>query len=310
MATTLGQFRQYLRYKNRNSVSERSEFIINRIIRDSLFQLAQNGEWDFFLRTLQVLFFPTYSTGTVSATFNNTAVTGAGTAWATPLVRAKESYIRINGNQNVNLINSIGGVTALTLADIFSGETGTDLTYLITHDRVALADNFRTLYSLNSPQLPSPLTPTSIQDIQYRRFFQQENGFPRVYTIETEENTDLSSQSYLTIYPPSNQNIQLQMNYAIWPLRVTEATADSTLLSLPEAAEYVFLQYCLAQLDDDQKGLPSGARLQYLNQLTSQYLSAHRLKKQMPTKSYASVDIAGYINPLMSSMAPGQPEYT
>ena len=307
MASTLGQLRELMRFKNRNSISERSEFILNRILRDALFTLNMEGEWDWMLRSKSLLFLPTYSTGTVLGTFNSAAVVGTGTGWTTSNVKVKESSLRMNGVNNSNVITALADTTHLTIEGINPSPTEADQTYEITHDRIILDTNFRALYSLNSPQLPSPLAPSSIEVIQYARFYAKETGWPRIYTLQSAENADGSVDNFLAVYPPTNEYLYVTMNYSIWPIQITEATPDATLLTMPPAAEFVYIQYCLSMLDDDQKGLPLGPRLDYLKSLTSQYLGAHRLKKQLPMKAYASIDIGNWINPLSGSMGAGEP---
>jgi uncharacterized protein (TIGR03437 family) len=69
-----------------------------------------------------------YTTGTVSATANSTAVTGTGTNWTTDFNGAQ---ITINGT--VEVIATVNSATSITLVNVFTGTTGSALTYSILH---------------------------------------------------------------------------------------------------------------------------------------------------------------------------------
>lgn len=123
--------------------------VARRFINTALYDMhLGNGErFPWAERSARLLTQPTYSTGTVALSTGSTAVTGAGSAWATANDFGRDNIrpggkILFSGDETVYEVESVGSDTALVLTDAFRGETLTDGGYTYFEDEYDLASDF------------------------------------------------------------------------------------------------------------------------------------------------------------------------
>lgn len=106
--------------------------------------------WPWAERRAVLVTHPGYSTGTVDLSLSaRTTVTGTGTAWNTAITGMGINNTRaggkltFSGGTDVYTVASVGGDTAITLADLYIGDSALDdATYQYFEDEYALATDF------------------------------------------------------------------------------------------------------------------------------------------------------------------------
>ena len=99
----------------------------------------------------------TYSTGTVTATRDSTAVTGDSTAWETPMTAGNQEYYWIKISSAWYKVASLESDTGLTLATAFSEDDVSDGTYKLVKRYHALDSTARWLGEAVFTRLRLPL---------------------------------------------------------------------------------------------------------------------------------------------------------
>ena len=252
MALTYTDILQYLRDNDRNAQGARHDRAYLRIANDACRALHGAGEWSFD-RSRHRLTFAAYKTaGTVSVAAGGTAVTGVGTAFATPGDVGK--YLRFNGEPQQYLVSAAPSALALTI-ETYQGETAlAGVSYQLTQDRLALPTRVRRIFAPFLSSVQGRLELTELEWLQYERLHGRETGTPRCYAVETAQTVagggGLVGSGYLWIYPAPQVQEILEFTCFLWP---TEITSGTDGISAPLQAESAYREFLLAYLFRDQE---------------------------------------------------------
>jgi hypothetical protein len=105
-------------------------------------KVVREHPWPFCIAEDRIVTEPEYSTGTVNVTTLSAAVAGVDTVWQVGWATAPSMRrIIIEGRPESYRVASIASATALTLRDVWVGDTGTDLAYRMYRDIYTLPSN-------------------------------------------------------------------------------------------------------------------------------------------------------------------------
>lgn len=228
MAWTFAEGKAFQQNRNKDDSSAIANQVYLDIWNASRAKISEWANWSFERKTIKLLFAAMKSTGTVSINSGAVAVTGVGTAFATPADVGK--FIRFAGEPEQYEVQAAPSATSLTLAENYL--QGTNLaggTYQLTQPAIALPARFRncdeTIYTTDG-------TPLDFEDLdkltEWRRY-ERSVGDPYLFAIQGKGTGNVAP--YLWVYPdPQNQAI-IELNYYEY---APEATVDASLSYLPD----------------------------------------------------------------------------
>lgn len=275
----------WLSYNDGQSTSTRDQEIRKKVANDGNYQFHCGGgrlldcDQRSFYYSLPAL----YDTGTVSVDVGSSTCTGSGTTFTAAM---KGRYIRIAGQYTQFIITGYSSPTSITIQPTLQSTLGyigpqdlDDQTYQITQDRVVLPDNFRTIYKCEVDWVPQYLMGGYTRDqIMYARKYGRDVSFPRGYAMESDANLTTASQisQYLMLYPPANQQMNMQVFVYLWPNVCTSGTDEFGVGTpgqpMPEQYYPVLRQFQLALLRKVRNDPQWQAEMEIANKMCSDIL--------------------------------------
>lgn len=221
---------------------------------------------------------PKYDTGTVSVTKGSTSVTGSGTAWDTANDFGNDNVrshatpafgkLRISGQQEVYLVNTVPSDTSLTLVENYLGETDSGLSYVYYEDEFVLPGDF--LKPVDARNFSDSITLPLISRTEFRRRFLQNSvpGTPRVATIYetitknaiTAPTTGIGGSRLLAVHPPPSDPVLVHYTYVTTQMaenslsiELTEMSSDNDQPLMPLRYRHLLVLGALKNWYRDQK---------------------------------------------------------
>lgn len=208
-----------------------------------------------------------YSTGTVTVTLGDTAVTGVGTDWSLLPISAKDLFF-VDGSSVVYHVSTRDSSTALTLETEFSEDTSADTGYMIARNQYKLPKETDHLVSfiVNSQDKMIPL---GIAD--FRRVQSSQAGLtgqPKYYTMSRRDTDD--DAVYIEVYPSPDKKYQCHIDYTVRIAYLIDSTDCYPII--PDRYRAVLYYGALAEFYQFLRD-PSGSQLNenlyrsFLNQM-------------------------------------------
>jgi len=260
MTYQLRDARTFLGDNNWQAVSTRDGRIVDKCANDGNMEFHSYVNWDFDMREKYYALEAQDTTGTVSINIGSGTCTGVGTAFAASY---KGRYIRFNGEYTEYLITAYSSPTSITVqtnVDETGGYLGaanlSGATFQIVSERIALPDDFKTIYGAKNDYSPTPMSgKITREQILYNRAFIKEVSYPRYFcTTNDRPLTGSTISNYLLLYPAIDSKRLVHIFYYAWPAEATLTTDEFGVGNqrMPFEAEPVLRQFQLYKLKKEQ----------------------------------------------------------
>jgi len=169
---TVSELLTYVRRRTGDATFDKDTAVFRDVIRRALRRLQREYRWSFFRVREEVNVTASVSTGTVSLTHGNTAVTGSGTAFASTDV---DNYFTLQDENVVYRIASRSSTTAIVLASQYvnaSEDNVSDAEYRVMYHDYALSNACAKLITVFNREMMHELTWMPSPELE-RRIFEE-----------------------------------------------------------------------------------------------------------------------------------------
>ena len=192
---------------------------------------------------------PTYTTGTVSITNGDTALTGSSTVWTTTdaygIANARANgKMTINGGREPYVVSSVGGAGSITLSSKFTESTVSGGTYVYFEDEYDLASDF--LRPVDAQTFSDECSIDLIPRTEFRRRYPLNStpGRPRVACIvDYAPSGNTTPIRRVKFYQPSSTAMTVPYTYITSNLAVSASGTAAANLSATTDEPIVPLRY-------------------------------------------------------------------
>lgn len=177
------------------SLVQQQRGLVNRSIQRALERVFTYHDFPYYIWDKGVInTVASYSTGTITATNDSTAISGASTVWTSDMVGRK---IRIqNANPWYKILSIDTGAQTAVLEQPYQGTSGSGLTYTIYKDEYRLASDVDKYKMLRQAQNSIPLT--DVPPTDFDNIYPMPNSYTDPY-FTIMEGTNLDTYSTGTV---------------------------------------------------------------------------------------------------------------